>query len=309
MKIPINYVVLEGVDLSGKTTMYNKLHKVSGFRWNIQDRSSLSMLIYGKMYGRDLTDLVHNMKAEYNNLNNRFVFCRPSFNTIESRYHDRGDEIQNLVNLESLYDLFDDHDWVCSLPNVHLANTDMPFEELVEDLHERISSSENLTIKEVSNLVKNHVANSLPRGDHRDLRSYEENITLTMIDDGEDVPASILNDEVEGEYYRSILESFTSTIYNELEGKNEYGMTQDIASRRFIHTSNTCISLIQCLYRNNTFNFNCVLRSSNVVTTLHKDLAFLVYLAREVAKILELSTGAQGTIKFKIDINSGHLVK
>ena len=50
VKFPIEKIIIEGPDLAGKTTLYDKMHKISKYRWNIQDRSALSMLIYAKMY-------------------------------------------------------------------------------------------------------------------------------------------------------------------------------------------------------------------------------------------------------------------
>ena len=45
-------ICLEGPDCSGKTTMFNKLHELTSFKYNIQDRSCLSMLVYSIMYNR-----------------------------------------------------------------------------------------------------------------------------------------------------------------------------------------------------------------------------------------------------------------
>ena len=53
MRFPTQQLVLEGPDLSGKTTLYNMLHKATGYRWNIQDRSSLSMVVFAKLYNRE----------------------------------------------------------------------------------------------------------------------------------------------------------------------------------------------------------------------------------------------------------------
>ena len=52
--INLHTVTLEGVDLSGKTTLYNNIHKKTGYKWNIQDRSELSMLCNAKYYKRNL---------------------------------------------------------------------------------------------------------------------------------------------------------------------------------------------------------------------------------------------------------------
>ncbi len=99
-------LTLEGPDLSGKTTVYNLLHKKTGFSRNIQDRSCLSMLCYAILYDRDVTKWRKNLSRELSNLNNRTIILLPDFSTLADRYHTRGDEIQNLDSLEELYCIF-----------------------------------------------------------------------------------------------------------------------------------------------------------------------------------------------------------
>ena len=79
LRFPTNYLILEGPDLSGKTTFYANLHRASGYKWNIQDRSCMSMLIHARQYGRDSAVYEENFKLELLNLNNRFKrrFKRP----------------------------------------------------------------------------------------------------------------------------------------------------------------------------------------------------------------------------------------
>ena len=95
IKFPISKIVLEGCDLSGKTSLYDSIHKGSGFRWNIEDRSTLSMCIYANQYGRD--DYYHrkNLELELSNLNNHMVLLHPDLDVIHNRYLDRGDEFQD----------------------------------------------------------------------------------------------------------------------------------------------------------------------------------------------------------------------
>ena len=81
---PINQIILEGPDLSGKTTLYEQIHNLTGYRWNVQDRSCLSMLVYAKLYGRSQFSHVEALKSELYNLNNLCValgkeYCSISF--------------------------------------------------------------------------------------------------------------------------------------------------------------------------------------------------------------------------------------
>ena len=50
--LQIENITIEGPDLSGKTTLYNNIHKQTNYRWNIQDRSMMSMLAHAIFYDR-----------------------------------------------------------------------------------------------------------------------------------------------------------------------------------------------------------------------------------------------------------------
>ena len=117
IKFPISKIVLEGCDLSGKTSLYNSIHKGSGFRWNIEDRSTLSMCIYANQYGRD--DYYHrkNLALELSNLNNHMVLLHPDLDVIHNRYLDRGDEFQDVDSLIDLHKSFTkEFEKICMLP-------------------------------------------------------------------------------------------------------------------------------------------------------------------------------------------------
>ena len=55
--IELDTITIEGPDLAGKTTLYNQLHRKTGYKWNIQDRSVLSMLCYSIFYNRGDDDI------------------------------------------------------------------------------------------------------------------------------------------------------------------------------------------------------------------------------------------------------------
>ena len=125
-RTPINQITLEGPDLSGKTTLYQKLHEKSGYFWNIQDRSSLSMIVYARLYGRSDYFHVESLKRELSNLNNVMILLLPDWQVIAERFQKRGDEIQNLVSLKKVYDLFSEAaDEFENYPNVILIKTEV----------------------------------------------------------------------------------------------------------------------------------------------------------------------------------------
>ena len=108
MKNPINQISLEGPDLSGKTTLYNLLHKRTKYRWNIQDRSCLSMLAFARLYGRNEFHHVERLRNELSNLNNFVIILLPSWDVIVERFKVRGDEIHDFISLRSVYKVFEE---------------------------------------------------------------------------------------------------------------------------------------------------------------------------------------------------------
>ena len=106
LKFPTNQLIVEGPDCAGKTTFIEKLHKLSNYRWNIQDRSALSMLVYAKLYERKTFMEVERLNKEIKDLNNRYVIILPEWNEIGRRFAERGDPIQNLYSLKQVYKLF-----------------------------------------------------------------------------------------------------------------------------------------------------------------------------------------------------------
>jgi thymidylate kinase len=64
-----NQLIVEGPDCAGKTTFIEEVHRLTNYRWNIQDRSALSMLVYAKLYGRDTFFEVERLNRQIKNLN------------------------------------------------------------------------------------------------------------------------------------------------------------------------------------------------------------------------------------------------
>ncbi|MDP6704623.1 MAG: hypothetical protein QF775_04010, partial [archaeon] len=63
----------------------------------------------------------------------------------------------------------------------------------------------------------------------------------------------------------------------ERRGENEYNRPQNLTTRRFIFTQDSCISLIHTLFRDNILNVHAVCRSSDVVNTFTSDVRYLHY--------------------------------
>ena len=129
---------------------------------------------------------------------------------------------------------------------------------------------------------------------------------FTFYDHGsfDDINYDDISYEKEIDYYRSIKKSIIKKIDDELLGKNEYNRKETIKSRRFIYSSDTCISLIHFLVRENFLDIKAFIRSSNCKDTLYYDLNFIKYLGMRIYNHLELKNHK---CRFTISINSCHI--
>lgn len=313
---PTQYLVCEGPDLAGKSTLIRGVHKASGFRWNIQDRSFLSMLVYAKMYGRDTGLHARGLWNELTNLNNRFVLMLPTYEAVLERYMVRGDEIQDELTLEKVVDFFGEHDWLTNFPNVTLLdNSEVGLSALEDDVDRVVGwlkTKEEYSVDDIAGEVLRFVS-VMPNGSPDDMRGYESQISFTFYDDGAfdeggQTTKEIFADEEEGAYYQGIYDQFTDKICDELAGDNPYGEKQTEKSRRFVYTDDSCISFIQILIRDGIMDFHTVLRSTNVAKTFRKDLNFLYWLAGQVQRVYPELSNVRST-RFRVQLNSAHLVR
>ena len=79
---------------------------------------------------------------------------------------------------------------------------------------------------------------------------------------------------------------------------------QTLASRRFIYSDDSCISLIHTLFRENVIDVNVTMRSSNVSKTLWADYEFLRIICLDISNALGIQTS---DIMLTLNIRSAHI--
>jgi len=300
MKIPVNYIILEGPDLAGKTSLYQGIHRSTGFEWNIQDRSALSMLCYARQYGRDTARWREQLREEINCLNNRIVVLLPSEKALLARLKARGDDFQNESSIKKLRSIFEEEAAsIAHFPNVCVVKTEMKQQDLVDHVVGRVRSATDRTPRQLADDIRDHAAAS---GGETFQLSVHAHLGTGYRHRSEDC----LSVEEESEYYARIRWELCEKIKREIAGDNEYSVPQPEASRRFIHAENTCISFLHAMVRNKKFHMTAVLRSSNVSTTLRHDLDFLYLLASDAHRLVGASQGIESDLHLRIQ--SAHLV-
>ena len=298
---PINYIFIEGPDCSGKTTLYDMIHKESGYKWNIQDRSALSMLIHARYYNRDTFNHIEQLKQELHNINNHLIISLPEWRVIVDRFQKRGDPIQNINSLRKLYDLFAEAaEEFENYANVSIIRKEVD-EFLVKELVEYFNCFERHSLVD----LQSYAAQTVAASGKKEVLGFN----FVHYDSGDfaDVNEMMLTYDKEKEYYRKIEKSVFDKIKAEMRGENEYGRKEGLESRRYIYTDNSCISLAHFLIRDGHMDTKFFLRSSNVKETLRYDLNFIKHLAAEVFRYFKCDR--QGDYcKIEIVINSTHVI-
>lgn len=288
---------IEGPDCSGKTTLYNRLHKETNFKYNIQDRSCMSMFVYANMYEREDASLwFDKILDDLKRLDTLYILLLPTEETILNRLEIRGDEFQNKDSILKVRDYFRNIAKMGfgSYPNVLVLEED----DLENNLAKSLQFIDSLNEIPGQELIKSLVFNS-GRNELIDVQCKEQV-------DRKNLDYTVLNFPQEKEYYKKIEQEITSTLFKEFAGLNQYGKPQKHNSRRFIYTDNSCISMIHALWRNNTLNVSVTLRSSNVSKTLWADFEFLKILSVKIADEMSLPENCE--INLTVNIRSAHIV-
>ena len=204
-------------------------------------------------------------------------------------------------SLQHVYDLFklkleDLQDY----PNIRDFSS-QPQDSLTSCVIEAIEKTEKMSLSEISDYVHSF-SKSQPGGEAIALK-------FNIVDDGsfEEAAEDILSHEEETEYYNRILSAMLEKISDEFAGKNEYDKPQTVFSRRFIHTENTCISMIHALYRENLLEMTFNVRSTNVEKTFPYDLEFAYFLSSKVYQTLGLIPRKNACV-IRFVLNSAHVV-
>lgn len=288
-------ISLEGPDCSGKTTLFNRFHRFTNFSYNVQDRSCMSMYVYSVLYGRESSSLwFEKIYEDLKRLDTLYVILLPEEDVLIERLLMRGDDFQDETSIfkvrnifKSLSERFEAFDNVIVLTGVDLDKN-------VREITNRLDYLNNVSGKYlIKNLVKASGKNELC------------DVSCKEIVDLEALDMSVLDFPQEKEYYHGITKKIKQTVSDELAGRNPSGVVQDESSRRFIYSDDSCISMIHFLVRDNELNVKCVLRSSNVETTLWADYEFLKIIS---CKFLEWINKVELIVKLEISIRSAHII-
>lgn len=289
MRLPTRQIVLEGCDLSGKSTFYGQLHKATDFRYDIRDRGHISRSVYPKIFGRDNTHESGELHRFLDDLNNVVVFLAPEWSTVSARFADRGDEMHDLGSLRSTWEEFNarslalrDHPSVITCKGI-------PDAEAVRDV---IHSREFVSSEKIAKYVEGSLA-STGRNESLDTR-FE-----VVISPEDDLGFSALMVPGEEEYYTQICSSLLRTISREVSGG------QAATSRRFVSANESCMSYVRFIHRPESDFLDVVCRSTNVPKNLKIDLDALIHVGFKAQSLIGTNSR---DIKMRVSLNCAHII-
>ena len=298
----IHTVCIEGPDLSGKTSLYRDLHKMSNFRWNIQDRAEVSMLAFSKFYERgDHQRWQDALSDRLKDMNHRYVLILPSVNLLTDRYYERGDEIHTLQSLAETYSIFEStFQNLANHPNVLFVKvTHENQSTLAKTVFDWLDKSEKEDLCGLAKRIENTAS-------HFGGEALGVTFQYDFDDEYTDADPAVLTYELEAEYYQGIRSQFIRKITKEISGENEYRSAQNpLTTRRFVYAHDSCISLVNLLIRGNTLNVYATLRSSNTNHTLSYDLRFIANLISEAETFIDADIKRR---VLNVEIHSAHII-
>ena len=290
------HIIIEGPDCSGKTTLFNKIHKETGYIYNIQDRSCMSMIVYSKLYNRGIESIWYDkLLKELNRLDILYIVLLPSEKTILERLKIRGDECQDENSILIVRKYYEDllKSNLKYYPNVLLIES----ENLEENCQKSISFINSLNEIPSHELIKSLVLKS-GKSELFDIECKEK-IDINNID------YTILNNPTKKKYYNQIIDKLSNKIFLEISGLSSSRNKNKLDNRNFSYSGNKNISFVHFLWRNQSLNVYVTLKQSNVLKDLWSDYEFLKILC--VKSLNDLGLSKDCDIHFTLNINSAYI--
>lgn len=289
MRLPTRQIVLEGCDLSGKSTFYGQLHKVTNFRYDIRDRGHISRVIYPKIFGRDNTHESGELHRFLDDLNNVVVFLAPEWTTVSARFAARGDEMHDIGSLRTTWEAFNTQSLALRDHPSVITCKGIPDPEAIRDI---VHGREFVSTKKIAKYVEDALS-STGRNESLDIR-FEVIASPT-----DDPGADALNVAGEEEYYSQINDDLMRRISYELSS----GQTAE--SRRFVTSNSSCISYVRFVHRDEHDVLDIVCRSTNVPKNLKIDLDALIHLGFKAQREIGIN---ERDIRVKVSLNCAHII-
>jgi len=277
----MTFLIIEGTDCSGKTSTIGELHKATNFKYSCIDRFSGTSFAYGLLKERNL-DISNYIKQDIELFDKCvLIYLEASEETIKQRFRERGEDF---IKEEEINDLKEAYEKYLEQTPLYIirVNTEKDIKNVVNEIIEGIRDFENESpISKVERLSKTINAIGEEVSGTKELRNIEMNFDYGQINEDKlyrHLQDNELWDPLELNEYNEI----KYTLINQIRLKLHYFKNQDEYSRQFTYKSDSCISFVQVMKRNDELEFYFTIRSSNVEKMLLLDIYGINGIADEI---------------------------
>lgn len=146
MKKPI-FVIFEGIDKTGKTTLYNTLNKISNYKYVAIDRFMISAKVYNEVYDRGFFDVYNAFeKVIRKSFNVLYVYCKSNETDVHERLENANEniptELSDFEKIDALFEkyLFDESCGPCCI--LILDTSQLSLSECITELFKQLHKME-----------------------------------------------------------------------------------------------------------------------------------------------------------------------
>lgn len=130
-KLYPTFIMIEGVDRTGKTTLQHRLNKATKFKYIIIDRSYLSHIVYNEVYNREYKEENYKeLEDIFYNMNTLLIYLYADKNTLQKRLNEE-DKYQS-IDIEKDLNVYNKYFNRCKLHKISIDtsiyNLDQVFE-------------------------------------------------------------------------------------------------------------------------------------------------------------------------------------
>ena len=304
----MTFLIWEGNDKSGKTSLIKAFNKATNFKYSNIDRFSGTSFSYANFWSRKALELSSYIEQDFKIRNDALlIYLEVPLEIAKKRFIEHNEKDLNIEDYEKLKICYEEYLSLTSLKYIRI-DTSRPIEVCVQQIIDFIDYNRIINLDSEYERVEDYILKFGEKvGNTKEVKNVELHFdldTLEYTDENYMFRSNYENVitkkfEIEKTEYDNIYYNLRNTIYL----KKDYLKTQDINSRQFIYHSESCISYLQLLFRNNILTANVTFRSCNVHDNLLADLLALIM----IVKRLNEEYFNSENIKFNINISSAHI--
>jgi hypothetical protein len=220
----------------------------------------------------------------------------PPFFLLRQRFLERGDDFQNEETLLCLRRIFcEEAEKIRNLPNVLVLYEAMSRDALANVCINFLNGTGHFDPIDAGRFVRDAVKEVPEQSGTFDICvEFDEQVSMS----------GIMDHPREGKYYKDIRADVIKIINDEISGKNPYRVKQDLDSRRFYYSSNSCISSLHFLPNNKELSLLAVLRSTDVDRNASIDIKFLCHLMTQISQKFDWKSNK---FSLRVRLNCAHI--